>query len=216
MAKRFSNFLVELTKQGLTADNLELVGMSLGAHVVGMIAKDFYQTTGTKPSRVTGLDPSGPCFRSLPPEFKLGPSDGEKVDVIHTNIDGFGIADRLGQVDFYANGGEYQPGDVPAIPCLIVCSHLRAIFYWWQALEHPKKFIGVKCDNIQDARLANCYNNSETNYFGPKTDFDKPGIYYLPTFNEFPYYRGKDGLKPENEIYTSTVEKINSEDNFVL
>jgi hypothetical protein len=162
------------------------------------------------------LDPAGPCFRSLPLEYRFNPSDAEKVDVIHTNIDGFGMAERMGHVDFYVNGGEFQPGDIPYIPCLIVCSHLRAVLYWWQALENPRKFIGVKCESVQDARLANCYNNTVTNYLGAKTDFEQTGIFYLPTSNEFPYFRGRDGLKPENEIYTSVVRRINDDNGFVV
>ncbi|KAG7300645.1 hypothetical protein JYU34_014952 [Plutella xylostella] len=212
IGKKLGELLVKLTQQGLTADNLELVGLSLGAHIVGYAAKHFYSVTGQKPSRVTGLDPAGPCFRSLPPNMRLDASDGQRVDVLHTNIDGFGMAEPIGHVDFYANGGEFQPGDIPYVPCLVVCSHLRSVLYWWQALEHAKKFIGVQCDSVQEARFANCYNNSQTNYLGSETDFRKPGIYYLPTHNEFPYYRGKEGLKSENEIYKSTVREINRDE----
>lgn len=210
------DFLVKLTEQGLSADNLELVGASLGAHVVAYAAKQFYEKTGKRPWRLTGLDPAGPCFRSLPPEYKISPSDATHVDIVHTNIDGFGIAEPLGHIDFYVNGGEFQPSDIPYIPCLVICSHVRAIFYWWLAIEHPKKFIGMTCDSVQDARFANCFNNSVTNYLGLETNFRKPGIYYLPTHNEFPYYRGKDGLKSENEIYTSVAKQINSDDILIV
>ncbi|XP_028038201.1 phospholipase A1-like [Bombyx mandarina] len=211
---KVGEFLVKLMEQGLSPDDLELVGASLGGHLVGAAAKYIFEKTGFKPFRVTGLDPAGPCFRSLPEEFRLSPNDGQHVDVIHTNIDGFGIAERLGHIDVYVNGGEYQPGDIPYIPCLVVCSHIRSILYWWQALEHPKKFIGVKCASIQEARLANCFNNTDIVYMGLETDFSKSGIYYLPTHNEFPYYRGKAGLKAENEIYTSITKQINAVDLF--
>ncbi|XP_026749596.2 phospholipase A1-like [Galleria mellonella] len=216
IGKKLGEFIVQLTQQGLKPDDLELVGFSLGSHMASYAAKYYYAETGRKPSRLTGLDPSGPCFRGLPATYRLSSSDAERVDAIHTNIDGFGIAEALGHVDVYINGGEYQPGDIPYIPCLVVCSHMKVTLYWWQAVENPKKFIAVKCDSIQDARLANCYNNTVTNYVGIKTDFKKPGIYYLSTSNEFPYYQGKDGLKAENEIYWSTLKKINADDNFVV
>lgn len=150
--------------------------------------------------------------------MRFNRDDALRVDAIHTNMDGFGMAEPMGHVDFYANGGEYQPGDIPAIPCLVVCSHLRAIIYWWQALEHPKKFVGIKCESVQDARFANCYNGTETNYLGAETRFDerRTGLFYLPTHNEFPYYRGREGLKPENEIYTSVVRSINSDDGTLV
>lgn len=218
VGKKIGEFLVRLTELGLTADNLELVGASLGAHVAAHAAKYFYSATGKKPSRITGLDPAGPCYRSLPPEERLHKSDAHKVDIVHTNIDGFGIAERLGHLDFYANGGEFQPSDIPYIPCLVICSHIRAIFYWWQAIEHPKKFIGVQCDSIQNARLGKCFDNTTENYLGSAADFGKPGIYFLPTHNEFPYYKGKgrDGIKFEDDIYKSVIEKINSDDVLIV
>ncbi|XP_032524119.2 phospholipase A1-like isoform X2 [Danaus plexippus] len=216
IGKKVGEFLVKLTEYGLTADNLELVGASLGGHVVSHAAKYFYAATGKKPARLTGLDPAGPCYRALPASERLDRSDAQRVDVIHSNIDGFGIAEPLGHIDFYANGGEFQPSDIPYIPCLVICSHVRAIIYWWQAIEHPKKFIGVKCDNVQEARFARCYNNTQINYLGLSADFSRTGIYYLPTDNEFPYFRGKEGLKAENEIYKSTIRKINSDSMFVV
>ncbi|XP_022818762.1 phospholipase A1-like [Spodoptera litura] len=215
IGKKMGEFLVRLTELGVDPANLELVGTSLGAHELGYAAKHFFKTTGKKVSRLTGLDPAGPCFRSLGPEDKLWKTDAELVDVIHTNIDGFGIAEALGHIDIYANGGEFQPSDIPYIPCLVICSHVRSMIYWWQALEHPKKFIAVKCNSIQEARFAQCFNNTETNYLGVEAQFDKPGIYYLATNNEFPYYMGKEGLKEENEIYTSVVRRINDDDGFV-
>ncbi|KAJ0171334.1 hypothetical protein K1T71_012884 [Dendrolimus kikuchii] len=216
IGKKLGEFLVKLTEQGLDPQNLELVGASLGAHVVSYAAKHLYSITGKKPARMTGLDPAGPCFRNLPYEDRFNINDADKVDAIHTNIDGFGIAETLGHIDFYVNGGEFQPSDIPYIPCLIVCSHFRSILYWWQALEHPKKFIGMTCDSVQDARFARCFNSTTHNYLGIETKFDRPGIYYLGTNNEFPYFRGKEGLKAENEIYTSVARTINSDDSFVV
>lgn len=216
IGKKMGEFLVKLTKLGLDPENLELIGASLGAHEAAYAAKYFYQATGKKISRVTGLDPAGPCFRAMDPEHKLWRTDAETVDIIHTNIDGFGIAETLGHIDIYVNGGEFQPSDIPYVPCLIVCSHIRALIYWWQALEHPKKFIAVKCDTVQEARFSQCFNNTATNYLGLEAHFNRPGIYYLATSNEFPYYKGKDGLKKESEIYTSVIRDINNDDGFVV
>lgn len=216
IGRKIGELLVKLDQMGLEPENLELVGMSLGAQILSFASKHYYKETGKKPGRIVGLDPAGPCFRSLEPEMKFNANDGEKVVVIHTNIDGFGTAEPLGHVDFYANGGEYQPSDIPYIPCLIVCSHMKAMIYWWLAVENPRKFIGIKCDSVQDARYANCYQNNQLNNLGVETDFNKTGIFYLPTSNVFPYYRGKDGLKSENEIYTSMARNINNDNGFVV
>ncbi|XP_049880119.1 phospholipase A1 member A-like isoform X2 [Pectinophora gossypiella] len=214
IGKKLGEFLAKLTALGLRGERLELVGISLGAHIAGYTAAAYTALTGSRPRRLTGLDPAGPCFRALPPDMRFNAGLADQVDVIHTNIDGFGIAEPLGHVDVYVNGGEYQPGDVPYIPCLVICSHVRAVLYWWQAIEHPKKFIAVQCDSVQEARLANCYNNTVTNYIGLETRFDRPGIYYLSTSNEFPYYRGRAGLDASNEIYTSVVRSINDDNGF--
>lgn len=189
---------------------MEIVGISLGTHIAGYASKQFYDITGKKPSRITALDPAGPCFRALPPEHRLDASDAERVDVIHTNIDGFGIAERLGHVDFYVNGGEYQPAEILYMPCLVLCSHVKSILYFWVALENPKKFIGIECDSIQDARIGNCFNNTVSNYMGSETDFTKPGIFYLIADYKFPYYKGSEGLKAGYDVFTATLTSINA------
>lgn len=63
IGKKLGQFLVKLTQQGLKAEDLELSGLSLGAHIAAFAAKHFYAVTGKKPARITGLDPAGPCFR---------------------------------------------------------------------------------------------------------------------------------------------------------
>ncbi|XP_041972731.1 lipase member H-like [Aricia agestis] len=214
IGKLVGDFLAKLADQGLDNNKLEMVGISLGAHSTAYVAKRFFAVTGKKPFRITGLDPAGPCFRAMPPEEKLNPSDAQRVDVLHTNIDGFGIAERLGHVDFYVNGGEYQPNDIPYIPCLVICSHFRSVIYHWIALDHPKKFIAMQCDSIQDARFARCYDSKVTNYIGLETNFNRTGIFYLGTHNEFPYFRGRDGLNRNNEIYSEVSKRINSDDIF--
>ena len=61
----------------------------------------------------TGLDPA----RGLPTNDTanmLDITDADFVDVVHTNggtnNDTRAIFDAMGHVDFYANGGSYQPG----------------------------------------------------------------------------------------------------------
>lgn len=64
---------------------------------------------------ITGLDPSAPYFEHTGPKVRLDPTDAKFVDVIHTDIGyilglGIGINGQSGHVDFYPNGGKYQPG----------------------------------------------------------------------------------------------------------
>ncbi|XP_045488375.1 phospholipase A1 VesT1.02-like [Pieris rapae] len=212
---KIGELLVKLVDNGLDIANLELVGMSIGAHIISFAAKHLFAVTGKKPYKLTGLDPAGPCFRNQVPDEIFSSQDAERVSVIHTNIDMFGMARAFGQVDFYVNGGEYQPGPAVDPACLALCSHIKAVEYYIQMLKYPQSFIGVKCDSVQDARYARCYGNKETNLAGPLTDFSKPGIYYLPTKLEYPYYAGEEGLKPENEPFLKYMLDVNAEDVYV-
>ncbi|XP_049865347.1 phospholipase A1-like [Pectinophora gossypiella] len=186
-------FLASLTRRGLPPSQLQLVGGSLGAHVASFAAVKYRQLTGRRPARLTGLDPAGPCFRNLPATERFHRDAAERTDALHTNIDGFGIADAVAHVDFYANGGEFQPAMVGdfILPCFLLCSHVRAAYYWILAYKNPDKFLAVRCDSVADARLGRCYHggtNSQTNLLGPKTNFTTPGVYYLPTKETPPYY----------------------------
>lgn len=191
-------FLAGLSPLGLTAQNLHMIGGSLGAHIAYYASMKYLQLTGKRVSRVTALDPAGPCFRSLPRSERLNSDAADKVDVLHTNIDGFGIAEPSGHVDFYANGGEYQPSMIGSfiLPCFLLCSHMRSGKYWVEASKHPNTFIGVRCETVAKVRLGDCYNGTIiTNVLGANTDFNKPGIYYLPTRAKSPYRIGARALK---------------------
>ena len=59
---------------------------------------------------MTGLDPAGPKFTNAEKDFRLDESDANYVDVIHTNAGVLGTSQRVGDIDFYPNGGKHQPG----------------------------------------------------------------------------------------------------------
>ncbi|KAJ8675494.1 hypothetical protein QAD02_011280, partial [Eretmocerus hayati] len=91
---------------------LHFIGHSLGAHIAGQAARNLQDVA--RVHRVTGLDPAGPCFEGVNTNLKLNRSDAKFVDVIHTNCvpnetNNLGIAERLGTIDFYVNGGNDQP-----------------------------------------------------------------------------------------------------------
>lgn len=44
----------------------------------------------------------------MPINQRFNANAANRVDVLHTNIDGFGLAEPCGHVDFYANGGVYS------------------------------------------------------------------------------------------------------------
>ena len=119
--------LVELVKrQGRVAgqdfaQQLHLVGHSLGAQLAGLAGK---QLPGL--ARISGLDPARPVFDRKPTEQRLHKTDAEFVDVIHTSF-AFGLQSALGDVDFYPAGGLQQPGCEEENYLLAPgCSHARA------------------------------------------------------------------------------------------
>lgn len=95
------------TSMNLTMDRVHLIGHSLGAHTAGYAGA--YVKSG-KVGRITGLDPAGPNFYLKGPENRLDPTDAQFVDVIHTAVGSAGHYKNLGHVDFFPNGGIYQPG----------------------------------------------------------------------------------------------------------
>ncbi|XP_071500993.1 pancreatic lipase-related protein 2-like [Diadema antillarum] len=137
---------------GMYYKDVHLIGMSLGAHVVGF-AGEFQPGF----ARITGLDPAGPYFRDnrydfrdQGPECRLDPTDALFVDVIHTDgndILGAGQIWQLGHQDFYPNGGRHQAGcEGPDI--VSGCSHMRAEYLFTDTiLETSCSFTAYPCFN---------------------------------------------------------------------
>merc|ERR1712066_680184 len=64
---------------------VQLVGHSLGAHVVGFLAREVTALGLGKLKRMTGLDPAFPFFELAGPEGRIDKSDAEFVQIVHTN-----------------------------------------------------------------------------------------------------------------------------------
>ncbi|KPJ13766.1 Pancreatic triacylglycerol lipase [Papilio machaon] len=144
-----TGFMQQLMKEtGANAKDFHFVGHSLGAHIVSYVSYHLGRV-----SRITGLDPAQPCFRTNNLVERLDSTDADFVDVIHTNGRllskiGFGFPDPTGHADFYPNGGMKQPGcfnttsslwaRLLPIPVGIlqqaVCSHGRAYLLFIESL----------------------------------------------------------------------------------
>ncbi|XP_053612165.1 pancreatic triacylglycerol lipase-like [Plodia interpunctella] len=156
-------------------NNVHLVGFSLGAHIVGNAGR----RTGSRPARVTGLDPAGPSWNGN--ANALNTQAGQYVEAIHTDGGLLGIFNRIGHGDFYPNGGRNpQPG------CWIsTCSHSRA-YELFAATVRFNHLVGRLCSNIQQAQNVQC---SGSNFNMGNGIFTKRGngIYGLTTGNNWPY-----------------------------
>lgn len=106
-------------------DDIHLIGFSLGAQITNYVSTAL--RSDFRIPRITGLgnypndilliieiiffsDPAMPLFVTADTENKLDSSDAEFVDVFHTNALVQGKIEQCGHVDFYLNGGVYQPG----------------------------------------------------------------------------------------------------------
>lgn len=150
---------------GLRAEDVHLIGHSLGAHTAGYAAE---RIPGV--GRITGLDPAYPYFQEMSPKVRLDPTDATFVDVIHTDIAdfslqemlGYGMSPTCGHVDFYPNDGKTQPGCGvfqgnytafwnkfledgidEASKSMFACSHVRAIRLFTESINGECPFVGL-------------------------------------------------------------------------
>uniref|UniRef100_A0A224YPF2 Pancreatic lipase-related protein 1 n=1 Tax=Rhipicephalus zambeziensis TaxID=60191 RepID=A0A224YPF2_9ACAR len=138
--------MISTSNGRLSAENIHVIGFSLGGQAAGFCGRHFYNNTREKIGRITGLDPAGPLFEGT--DVALSSSDAQFVDVIHTNAGGisqykFGMVGKAGHVDFYPNGGESQPGCKNDVD--LGCSHSRAIHLFIESLTSDCPFAAFPC-----------------------------------------------------------------------
>lgn len=151
-------------EHGLRADDVHLIGHSLGAHTAAYAGA---RIPGI--GRITGLDPAEPYFQGMGDAVRLDPSDAKFVDVIHTDgrsfflleIPGYGMSQSCGHIDFYPNNGKEQPGCalsqeggtlIPltlvkdgieeASRVLLACNHVRAIKLFIDSINGKCPYVG--------------------------------------------------------------------------
>lgn len=161
-----------ITSKGARAVDFHLIGFSLGAHTAGLVGKRV------KIGRITGLDPAGPYYEWTPKEVRLDQDDADFVDVIHTNAIelfkgiGFGIMAPIGDVDYYPNGGQVQPGcdwiviDLSSIADLLQnfddasdrlsCSHSKSYRYFIDSIKNKCLFNSFPCSDFNDLKDGKC------------------------------------------------------------
>ncbi|XP_028288703.1 lipase member H [Parambassis ranga] len=154
-AQNLTGFIVTMEEEGASLSSVHLIGVSLGAHLAGFVGANLKGKIG----RITGLDPAGPMFTSATPEERLDPSDAMFVDVLHTDMDSFGLRGAHGHIDFYANGGFDQPGCPKTIfagKSYFVCDHQRSVFLYLCALNRTCSLTGYPCSSYGDFLEARC------------------------------------------------------------
>ncbi|KAK2495612.1 hypothetical protein MC885_014335 [Smutsia gigantea] len=83
LALEISRFLRKLLMLGVSESSVHIIGVSLGAHVGGMVGHFYKGQLG----RITGLDPAGPEYTRASLEERLDAGDALFVEAIHTDTD---------------------------------------------------------------------------------------------------------------------------------
>lgn len=173
------------TAVGLNFSTLNLIGHSLGAHVVGFAGKSV---TRGRIRTIYGLDPAMPLFYFDNPKTRLASTDADYVETIQTNGGLKAFYSPIGKASFYPNGGKKQPGCGSDIDG--ACSHARSVEYYAEAVRlGPKNnFIPLKCLNFESLREENCSTYAYGIRMGDPSNYRRAeGIYYLKTDIRSPF-----------------------------
>nr|XP_025730537.1 phospholipase A1 member A isoform X2 [Callorhinus ursinus] len=150
-----SRFLRKLLVLGVPESSIHIIGVSLGAHVGGMVGHFYKGQLG----RITGLDPAGPEYTKASLEERLDPGDALFVEAIHTDADNLGIRIPVGHVDYFVNGGQDQPGCPTFIHAgysYLICDHMRAVHLYISALENSCPLVAFPCVNYKAFLAGQC------------------------------------------------------------
>ncbi|XP_048359154.1 phospholipase A1 member A [Sphaerodactylus townsendi] len=154
-------FIHRLLALGIPETSIHLIGVSLGAHVGGLVGHFYKGRLG----RITGLDPAGPRFTRASKEERLDPGDALFVEAIHTDADKFGIRIPVGHIDYYVNGGQDQPGCPRFITSAynsMICDHMRAVHFYVSALEDSCSLIAFPCSSYKDFLAGRCVHCTDS------------------------------------------------------
>ncbi|CAL1676461.1 unnamed protein product [Lasius platythorax] len=156
----FAQSIRLLVENGLNVSKIYVIGFSLGAHIAGYVTK----CNNFVIPRITGLDPANPLF--YPFGCYLKPTDATWIDVIHTDMGGYGTPYSVGTAEYYANSGTRpQPGckiiNPPLTPADF-CSHKRAVELYAESKLQQNEFIAVQCSWYIVYELGYCEGNLHT------------------------------------------------------
>ncbi|XP_073830212.1 phospholipase A1-like [Musca autumnalis] len=174
---------IGLARLAIRAENIHLIGHSLGAHIVGSAGRYYEKLSGEKISRITGLDPARPCFVQPSVFPRLQRSDAIFTDIIHTNPTDLGLEESIGHADFYVGGLDVlKPG---CTTLAILCSHELAIDYFMETVREGSNILGNRCRNFDELFNKACSGPAAVMGYGA-TDKLK-GIFYTPVSAVAPY-----------------------------
>ncbi|XP_055523307.1 phospholipase A1 3-like isoform X2 [Wyeomyia smithii] len=172
VGRYLAKFIKFLLAQGLTIEQVTLVGHSMGAHISGIAGAAL----DGKVPMIVALDPAGPSFTKpflVSPQKRLDKTDALFVQAIHTDKNIIGTATNVGHQDFYTNNGASpQPGcefplvnnDTTKAYLQFICSHFKAVEYFRASLNRKNIFMGTNCHSYFFYRRGECANNTRDDF----------------------------------------------------
>jgi len=175
---------------------VHLIGFCLGANVAGKAGNVVRTEIKRKVGRITGLDPAGPLFGKEIGHI-LNKLDADAVDVIHTNAGRFGIAQSIGDTDFWVNskywdngiirGAQVQQACVSKFGLVFKnsetkrCSHLMAPIYFTLSINHPQMLTAcLECKPTWKDVKASCRCSSPGDFLmGEGWNLQEMGDLYI-------------------------------------
>lgn len=164
--------------------NINLIGHSLGAHLVGAIGK----TLNGQVNSIVGQDPALPLFSLDNTDERLDTTDGQFVQIIHSNGGMLGFRSSIGHADYFPNGGGVsQPGCGPDL--VGACAHGRACAFHEESI-FTTDFVATQCDSYENYEAGLCDGNAKSSMGMFEIDKTASGDYYLNTNAAKPYAMG--------------------------
>ncbi|GBP13199.1 Lipoprotein lipase [Eumeta japonica] len=163
---------------------ITIVGVGLGGHIAGIAARNSVNRI----PHIIALDPSlhGWTHHSE----KLSPDAADLVEALHTTggIIGYGLP--LGHVDFFANGGSFQPGCGTDSNC----GHIYSYVYFAESMlaevNDGAKFVGTACESYEEAVALQCTGSRDAIFGGLQSKSGISGIYLFRTNFVQPFAQG--------------------------
>ncbi|ALC38226.1 CG34448, partial [Drosophila busckii] len=184
-----------------TAQQIHLIGFSLGAQVAGLVANHVHAPL----ARITALDPAGNGFHGNTPAGQLDRGDAHFIDVLHTDPFLFSMLPMaIGHADFYVNLELFgQPGCNPA---QLSCNHFRAGAYYAESIVSARGFWAQPCGDWLQYLTQRCSQYSERDYvlMGYFVPENASGSYFVSTNAQSPYAKG-----PPIDVAFDVAEKVN-------
>jgi len=207
IAEFFAEEIRDFIQSGHSISQLHLVGHSLGGQMVGKIGRHLRKITNGKLSvpRIIALDPAGPGFEDhhIDGFEPITRTDGDYIQIIHTCAGKLGMQRRVGDIDFYPDGGANHPGcDVDVTSSMVgsfhyVCDHARSWHFYQSSVRDPERFPAIRCNSWDDFMTNDpkgCYPN-DIAYMGFGST-NQTGKYFLQTNgNMFNLSRRMDGVR---------------------